>query len=77
MQKQEQQLQHSLTDNCPYFYVLLQAAAVKEAAPAASSYKKSDFELYTLTTWLLQVRSGTMCLQITQPVPVTVQPGSA
>lgn len=24
-------------------------------APAASSYKKTDFELYTLTTWLLQV----------------------
>jgi fructose-1,6-bisphosphatase I len=27
---------------------------VEAAAPAASSYKKSDFELYTFTTWLLQ-----------------------
>ena len=35
--------------------LLLQAAAVQAAAPATSSYKKSDFELYTLTTWLLQV----------------------
>jgi fructose-1,6-bisphosphatase I len=34
--------------------VKAQAAAVEAAAPAASSYKKSDFELYTLTTWLLQ-----------------------
>jgi hypothetical protein len=68
MQQQEQQLQHSLTDNCPHYLVLLQAAAVKEAAPAASSYKKSDFELYTLTTWLLQVRSGSLYHQITQLV---------
>jgi hypothetical protein len=76
MQKQEQQLQHSLTDNCPHSFVLLQAAAVKEAASAASSYKKSDFELYTLTTWLLQVRSGLLCHQITHHVPASVQPGS-
>jgi len=32
--------------------VKAQAAAAPAAAPAASSYKKSDFELYTLTTWL-------------------------
>jgi hypothetical protein len=58
MQQQEQQTPTPAAPAAdalsPY---LLQATAVQAAAPAASSYKKSDFELYTLTTWLLQVRS--------------------
>jgi len=38
----------------------LQAAAVEAATvQAPSTYKKSEFELYTLTTWLLQARAAT------------------
>jgi len=37
----------------------LQAAAVEAATvQAPSTYKKSEFELYTLTTWLLQARAA-------------------
>lgn len=32
-----------------------QAAAVETAKAPASTYNKSQFELYTFTTWLLQV----------------------
>lgn len=38
--------------------LLLQAAAVQATSPAASSKKRSEFELYTLNTWLFAVSSG-------------------
>lgn len=39
---------------------LLQAAAVEATQAKTEVYNKSQFELYTLTTWLLQVgMSGT------------------
>jgi hypothetical protein len=37
---------------------LLQAAAVETTAPAKAAPKKSEFELYTFTTWLLKVRAA-------------------
>lgn len=42
---------------------LVQAATLETAPAKAASYNKSQFELNTFTTWLLQVHMGKIASQ--------------